>query len=95
MKTIKDPVFTIEKKASRLALFLRWLLGIIYGLVLAVIGFIAGFALCIQFFYILILGKRNKRIAEFVRGFVTYTMKVSAYMNYVTDERPPFWPENL
>jgi len=95
MKTIKDPVFTIDRKASRLELFLRWLLGIIYGLVLGVIGFIAGLAMCIQFFYILILGKRNERIAEFAKGFVTYTMKVTAYMYYITDERPPFWPENL
>lgn len=95
METITDAKFKVKKEASRLELIIRIFLGIIYGLVLSIIGFVAGLVMFLQFFSILILGKRHERMAEFVGNYVNYMMQIYHYLYYVTDERAPFWPEQL
>ncbi|HLE06311.1 MAG TPA: DUF4389 domain-containing protein [Candidatus Nanoarchaeia archaeon] len=95
METVTSAKFNIKEEASRLELLIRIILGLIYGLVLSVISFVLSIVLFLQFFHILILGKRHERMAEFTKGYINYTMQVGAYLNYVTDERPPFWPEEL
>jgi len=95
MNTVTNAKFTIKKEASRLELLIRIILGLIYGLIISVISFVLSIILFLQFFYILFKGERHERMAEFTKGYINYTMQVSAYLNYVTDERPAFWPEEL
>jgi hypothetical protein len=90
--TIDHPLkLTIEfqEPASRLELFVRIALLIVYGIVAYVWGFIAGLATIIQWFYILIKGKRSLRLWNFVLGYFRYSARVSSYSLLLTDKRPP------
>jgi hypothetical protein len=86
-------LFTYEEKASRIELFVRIVYWILIGIVLWVYGFIAGICWLIQWFVILILGRRSKALGEFVRGYMEYYVHVANYMYFFTDMRPAILPE--
>jgi rRNA maturation protein Nop10 len=78
-----------QESASRLELFVRIILLIVYGIVACVWGFVAELATIIQWFYILIKGKRSLRLWNFVLGYFRYSARVSSYSLLLTDRRPP------
>jgi hypothetical protein len=86
-------LFTYEEKASRIELFVRIVYWILIGIVLWIYGFIAGICWFIQWFVILILGRRSKALGEFVRGYMEYYVHVSNYVYFFTDTRPNIFPE--
>jgi hypothetical protein len=92
MKTIQSKISYAEK-ASRIEMLYRIVWAIIGGIVLAIFGIIAGLATIVHFFYILIYKKRNKGIFEFVRAIVVQRFRLSSYLMFLTDERPPLVPE--
>ncbi len=49
----------------------------------------------LQFFWVLIGGKTNARLAEFGQSLATYTYQIVLYLTFSTEEQPfPFsdWP---
>jgi len=85
-------LFTFEHDASRLELLIRIAYWIIIGIVLWVYGILAFICLFIQWFYILILGRRNEGLSNFARGYLEYLVHVMNYTYLMTDKRPDIMP---
>jgi hypothetical protein len=87
------PLYTYERRASRVELFVRIVYWILIGIVLWVYGFLAGICLLIQWFVILILGRRNESLGKFIQGYAEYYVHVMNYVYFFTDLRPKILPE--
>ena len=85
-------LFTFEQSARRLELLIRIGYWIIIGIVLWVYGVLAFICLFIQWFYILILGRRNEGLSNFARGYLEYLVHVMNYTYLMTDRRPDILP---
>jgi hypothetical protein len=76
----------------------RWeiIIHLLYSIPLIVVWYIyAIFALLggiIQFFAVLVRGRRSVRISGFLKGFIDYYYRYAAYGMFLTDERPPVIP---
>ncbi|MFA6907462.1 MAG: DUF4389 domain-containing protein [Candidatus Micrarchaeia archaeon] len=92
MDTVKINVTSAEK-ASRLELIIRWVWGTIVAIILCIIGIFACLAMFIQWFYILLLGKRHPALAKFVTNWYKAMAQLYFYMYLSTDERPPLMPD--
>jgi len=85
-------LFTFEHDASRLELLIRIIYWILIGIVAAVYGIIASICLFIQWFHILILGRRNDGLSNFAKGYLEYMVHVMSYTYIMTDKRPDILP---
>jgi hypothetical protein len=86
-------LFVYEHDASRLELFVRIVYAwICIGVVLVVYGFLAGICMLIQWFVILILGRRHEGLSNFIKGYLEYYVHVLSYYYFMTDDRPGILP---
>jgi len=85
-------LFSYNEDASRLELFVRIVYGFLISIVLAIYGFIASLCMFVQWFHILILGRRNLGLHDIVQGYLEYQTHVLSYTNFTTDERPGIMP---
>ncbi len=85
-------LFTFEHDAGRLELLIRIVYWILIGIVAAVYGIIASICLFIQWFHILILGKRNEGLSNYAKGYLEYMVHVMSYTYIMTDKRPDILP---
>jgi hypothetical protein len=85
-------LFCYEEKAGRIELLVRIFYSIAIAIVLFVYSFIASICMFIQFFVILVLGRRNRGLAEFVQGYCEYQVHVLSYVSFLTDRRPGIMP---
>ena len=88
-------LFVYEHDAGRLELFIRILYWIVIGIVLAVYGFIAEILMVIQWFVILIFGRRSEGLSNFIRGYLEYVVHVIPYIYFITDKRPAVMPKTV
>lgn len=88
----RKQLFVFEHDASRLELLIRILYWILIGIVAWVYGLIAGICLVIQWFHILILGRRNDGLSNFAKGYLEYMVHVMSYLYIMTDTRPDIMP---
>ena len=86
-------LFVYEHDASRLELFIRIVYAFVIMLVLVVYGVIAEICMLIQWFVILILGRRNEGLSNFIKGYLEYFVHVIGYVYWMTDDRPGLFPE--
>jgi hypothetical protein len=85
-------LFVFEQDASRLELLIRIVYWILIGIVAAIYGIIASVCLFIQWFHILILGRRNEGLSNFAKGYLEYMVHVMSYTYIMTDKRPDIMP---
>ena len=85
-------LFTYEHDAGRLELLIRIVYWILIGIVLWVYGIIAVLCLIVQWFHILILGRRSEGLANLVKGYLEYQVHVMNYTYFMTDTRPDILP---
>jgi hypothetical protein len=85
-------LFIFEQNASRLELLIRIAYWIIIGIVAWVYGIIAFICLFVQWFHILVLGRRNQALSDIARGYLEYMVHVMSYMYIMTDRRPDILP---
>lgn len=78
-----------DEKASRLELLIRFLYGFVLCIIVGVWGIVAEIVIVIQWLHILILGKRNEGMHNFVTKFFRYMTRVIGYIYLLTDARPP------
>ena len=79
-----------EETASRLeVLIIRPLYAIVLSVILCIWGTVAYIVVGIQWLHILILGKRNQGMHDFVTKFFRFSTRVSGYLLLLTDVRPP------
>jgi len=87
-------LFVYEHDASRLELFVRIVVySFVVMLVLAVYGFIAEICMLIQWFVVLILGRRSEGLSNFIKGYLEYFVHVIGYVYWMTDDRPGIFPK--
>jgi len=92
MNTIKVTVAS-DENASRMELLVRIFWSFIVGLVLGILGMIAGIALIVEWLHILFVGKRHPGLQKFVNAYAVALTQLKFYCFLATDERPPFFPE--
>ena len=85
-------LFTYEHTARRWELLVRIFYSIAIAIVLMVYGFIAGILMIIQWFVILVLGRRSQGLSDFIRGYLEYHVHVLSYTSWMTDKRPGIMP---
>lgn len=88
-------LFAYERDASRLELFIRIVYSIGIYIVAYVYGIIACICMVIQWFVILILGRRSEGLALFIKGYLEYLVHVAGYYFWMTDERPGIMPKKV
>jgi hypothetical protein len=93
MKTVKIDV-TSKDRASRLELFIRIIWLIVGGIILWLYSIIAAICIIVQWFFILIMGRRNKPLNNVIKVYLYYRTKFEAYLMMLTDERSPLLPED-
>ncbi len=88
-------LFQYEEEAGRIELFIRIIYSVIIGIVLSIYGFIAGICMIIQFFIILIMGRRSHTLSDIIRGYLEYYVHILPYTSFMTDERPGIFPHTI
>jgi hypothetical protein len=91
----KKQLFSFEHDAGRLELLIRIVYWILIGIVAWVYGFIACVCLLVQWFCILILGRRNEGLSNFAKGYLEYLVHVMGYTYLMTDRRPDIMPVDV
>jgi hypothetical protein len=85
-------LFVYELSAGRVELLIRIVYTILIGIVAAVYGILAGLCMFIQFFVILVLGRRSRGLSDFIRGYLEYHVHILSYTSLMTDARPGILP---
>lgn len=88
-------LFAFEQPARRIELLVRIFYSIAVWILLWAYGIIARICLFIQWFVILILGRRNDGLSDFIKGFLEYYVHVMSYIYWMTDERPGVVPKKV
>jgi Domain of unknown function (DUF4389) len=78
------------ERRNRLTTFFRLLLMIPVAIVLYVFGIVAGIAIVIAWFAIVIIGRYPKGLYNFVADFNRFLARVTAYAVLLSDPYPPF-----
>jgi ABC-type phosphate transport system permease subunit len=86
-------IFLFEEPAGRLELFIRIVYSILVGIVMVVYGFLAFLCMAIQFFHVMILGKRHAGLSDCIKGYLEYHVHVLPYTSFMTDRRPGIMPK--
>ncbi len=81
------------EKASRLELIVRWFYAIVIGVVFYLWAIYISIIEFLQFFHILIFGRRGARLYRSTRRYVAAFAYVSAYLTFLTDARPNLTPD--
>ena len=81
------------EKASRIELIIRWVYGIIFSLLYGLWSSLISIIQFIHFFYILIMGRRSATLYRYTRRFLTASTYFSAYLMFLTDQRPDLIPD--
>ncbi|KAF5412819.1 MAG: hypothetical protein C5S38_07780 [Candidatus Methanophagaceae archaeon] len=85
-------LFVYEHDAKRLELLIRIVYAFVILVVLVVYGVIAEICMFIQWFVILILGRRSEGLSSFIKGYLEYWVHVVGYVYWMTDDRPGIMP---
>jgi len=95
-KAALKQLFVYEHDASRVELFVRIVYAwICIAVVLAIYGLIAEICILIQWFVILILGRRSEGLSNFIKGYLEYYVHVLSYYFLMTDKRPGILPKKV
>lgn len=90
---VPEQMFVHEHDASRIELFVRIVYWIAIGIVEFVYGILAMICLFVQWFFILIFGRRQQGLSDYAKGYFEYTVSRMPYMYFMTDVRPTILPD--
>ncbi|HUU75094.1 MAG TPA: DUF4389 domain-containing protein [Methanoregulaceae archaeon] len=93
--TIIEQLFVYERDARRLELLARIFFWIAIGIVAWIYSILATMCLVLQWFHILILGRRQQGLSDFVEGYLEYTVHRLSYIYFMTDRRPKILPDSV
>jgi hypothetical protein len=83
------------EKASRVELLVRWVYGIAIGIIYYFWAIYVGIVEFLQFFHILIFGRRGSGLYRSTRRYLAAQLNAQAYLAYLTDQRPELMPDLL
>ena len=81
------------ERASRVELVVRWIYGIVIGIIFYFWAIYVGVVEFIQFFHILIFGRRGLRLYRATLRFLAAYTNAHAYLGFLTDQRPELTPD--
>lgn len=81
------------EKAARTELVIRWLYGIVIGIVFYLWAIYVGVVEFIQFLHILVFGRRGLRLYQHAQRFLAAYTNAHAYLGFLTDQRPELTPD--
>src|SRR5208337_4085730 len=84
-----SPTCTMQAVLSCSSALFYWIL---IGIVVWVYGIITFICLFIQWFHILILGKRHEGLSNFAKGYLEYLVHVMNYVYIINDKHPNILP---
>jgi hypothetical protein len=84
-----------EDKASRLELFVLPFYMIPVAFILFFYSAVAFLCLCLQWFVILLLGKRAEGLNGLIKDYVIYIVQLIGYSCLLTSKRPGIFPKKL
>jgi Zn-dependent protease with chaperone function len=90
-----EQVFVYEHDARRLELLIRIVYWIAIGIVAWVYGLLAIICLFIQWFFVLIMGRRQQGLSDFAKGYLEYLVSRMPYVYIMTDKRPAILPDTV
>jgi hypothetical protein len=90
-----EQVFVYEHDARRLELLIRIGYWIVIGIIAWVYAILAMICLFIQWFFILVMGRRQQGLSDFARGYFEYIVSRMPYMYFMTDMRPTVFPDSV
>jgi hypothetical protein len=90
-----EQIFSYEHDARRLELVVRIAYWIAIGIVAWVYSILAMICLFIQWFFILIMGRRQQGLSDFAQGYFEYIVSRMPYMYFMTDVRPKVFPDKV
>ena len=73
-------------------LFRSW---IAIGIAAWVYGVLAAICLILQWFYVLIFGRRHEGLSNFVKGYLEYLVHRMSYVYLMSDTRPRILPDEV
>ncbi len=88
-------LFLYEHDAGRIELLVRIVYWIAIGIVAWIYGLITIICLVVQWFHILILGRRSRGLSDFAKGYLEYMVHRMPYMYIMTDRRPAIIPDTV
>lgn len=77
------------QKSKRTELVVRIFYGIVLYIVYVLWSVVASLAQVLLWLHILVLGRRQKGLWEFILGFQRYTVRMQSYLMCLTDDRAP------
>lgn len=92
---IPEQIFVYEHDARRVELLVRIVYWILIGIVAWVYGIIAIICLIVQWFFVLIMGRRQQGLSDFAKGYLEYVVSRMPYMYIMTDKRPTILPDTV
>jgi len=90
-----EQIFVYERPARRLELLIRIGYWIVIGIVTWIYSILAMICLFIQWFFILIMGRRQQGLSDFAKGYFEYIVSRMPYMYFMTDTRPGVLPDKV
>lgn len=72
---------------ERLEILMRFVVGIVTGIILGVWSILIRLFVFIQIIIVLITGKRNKALADFCQDWNSYAYKYMKYLTFASNER--------
>ena len=88
-------LFLYEHDAGRTELLVRIIYWIAIGIVAWIYGLITIICLVVQWFHILILGRRSRGFSDFAKGYLEYMVHRMPYIYIMTDRRPAIMPDTV
>ncbi len=77
------------EKSKRTELVVRFFYGIVLYIVYLLWSVVAAVAHVLLWLHILVLGRKQKGLWEFILGYQRYTVRMQSYLMCLTDERAP------
>ncbi len=90
-----NQLFTYVHDAGRLELLIRIVYWFLIGIVAFVYSILATICLIIQWFHILIFGRRHQGLSDFAKGYLEYLVHVMEYTYIMSDRRPNILPVSV
>lgn len=88
MNNDKNVAFKFKDRASRVELLVRIPFVLILLMVGGMWGIFAEIAIMLQWFHVLLTGKRSRRLWRFIARFLNFYTRLWAYAGILTDARP-------
>ncbi len=92
---LPEQLFVYEPDASRLELLVRIGYWIVIGIISWVYSILALICGILQWFFILIMGRRQQGLSDFAKGYLEYVVSRMPYMYIMTDKRPAILPDTV